>query len=74
MTTLKTTYMGLELKNPLIVGASSLTSDLEILKEIEKAGAGAIVVKTLFEEQIQLEELELQNELAYPCRFKRASL
>jgi dihydroorotate dehydrogenase (fumarate) len=63
MTQLKTTYMGLELKNPLIVGASSLTSDLEVLKAIENAGAGAIVVKSLFEEQIQLEELELQNEL-----------
>ena len=63
MTSLKTTYMGLELKNPLIVGASSLTSDIEGLKAIEKAGAGAIVVKSLFEEQVQLEELELQNEL-----------
>lgn len=63
MAILKTTYMGLELKNPLIVGASSLTFDLEILKAIEKAGAGAVVVKSLFEEQILLEELEMQNEL-----------
>jgi len=63
MTTLKTTYLGLELKNPLVVGASSLTSDLDVLKAIENAGAGAVVIKSLFEEQIQLEELELQNEL-----------
>jgi len=63
MTTLKTTYMGFELKNPLIVGASSLTFDMEVLKAIENAGAGAIVIKSLFEEQIQLEELEMQNEL-----------
>ncbi len=63
MTTLKTKYMGLELKNPLIVGASSLTADLDVLKAIEKAGAGAVVFKSLFEEQIQLEELEMQNEL-----------
>lgn len=63
MTTLKTTYMGLELKNPLVVGASSLTADLDVLKAIEKAGAGAVVFKSLFEEQIQLEELEMQNEL-----------
>lgn len=63
MTTLKTTYMGLELKNPLVVGASPLTSDLDVLKAIENAGAGAIVFKSLFEEQIQLEELEMQNEL-----------
>lgn len=55
--------MGLELKNPLIVGASSLTSDIESLKAIEKAGASAVVIKSLFEEQIQLEELEMQNEL-----------
>jgi len=63
MANLKTTYMGLELNNPLVVGASSLTADLDILKAIEKAGAGAVVFKSLFEEQIQLEELELQNEL-----------
>lgn len=63
MTTLKTTYMGLELKNPLVVGASSLTADLDVLKAIENAGAGAVVFKSLFEEQIQLEELEMQNEL-----------
>ena len=55
--------MGFELKNPLIVGASSLTFDMEVLKAIENAGAGAIVIKSLFEEQIQLEELEMQNEL-----------
>lgn len=63
MTSLKTTYMGLELKNPLIVGASSLTSNIDGLKAIETAGAAAIVIKSLFEEQLQLEELELQNEL-----------
>lgn len=63
MTKLNTSYMGLELKNPLIVGASSLTSDIESLKAIEKAGASAVVIKSLFEEQIQLEELEMQNEL-----------
>ena len=68
MATLKTTYMGLELNNPLLVGASSLTADLDSLKAIESAGAGAVVFKSLFEEQIQLEELELQNELD---EFKR---
>ncbi len=63
MSKLKTSYLGLDLKNPLIVGASSLTSNLETLKAIEAAGAGAVVFKSLFEEQIQLEELELENEL-----------
>jgi dihydroorotate dehydrogenase (fumarate) len=61
MANLKTNYLGLELKNPLIVGASSLTADPDKLSQFE--GAGAIVIKSLFEEQIQLEELELMNAL-----------
>jgi dihydroorotate dehydrogenase (fumarate) len=61
MANLKTTYLGLQLKNPLIVGASSLTANPEKLSELEDAGA--IVIKSLFEEQIQLEELELMNAL-----------
>jgi dihydroorotate dehydrogenase (fumarate) len=63
MSKLNTTYLGLELKNPLVVGASSLTAEPAGLKALEDAGAGAIVFKSLFEEQIQLEELEMQNEL-----------
>jgi dihydroorotate dehydrogenase (fumarate) len=59
MANLKTTYLGLELQNPLIVGASSLTADPEKLGALEHAGA--IVIKSLFEEQVQLEELELLN-------------
>jgi len=51
--------MGLELKNPVIIGASNIVTDIENLKRIEKAGASAIVYKSLFEEQIQLENLEL---------------
>jgi len=63
MANLKTTYLGLDLKNPLIVGASSLSAKNEKLVELEKNGAAAIVFKSLFEEQIQLEELELLNTL-----------
>jgi dihydroorotate dehydrogenase (fumarate) len=59
MVNLKTRYMGLELKNPVIAGASELVTDPENLKRIEKSGAAAIVYKSLFEEQIQLENLEL---------------
>ena len=51
--------MGIELKNPIIIGASNLVTDLENLKKIERAGAAAVVYKSLFEEQIQLEDLEL---------------
>jgi len=58
MANLSTKYMGLELKNPIIVGANNLVTDPENLKRIEKAGAAAVVYKSLFEEQIQLENLE----------------
>lgn len=51
--------MGLELKNPVIAGASSLTADPDKLKRIEEAGAAAVVYKSLFEEQIHLENLHL---------------
>ncbi len=52
MVDLKTTYLGLSLRNPLIVGSSGLTNSIENLIEIEKNGAGAVVLKSLFEEQI----------------------
>jgi len=51
--------MGIELKNPIIIGASNIVTDIENLKRIEKAGAAAVVYKSLFEEQVQLENLEL---------------
>ena len=49
---LSTTYMGLSLKNPIIVSSSKLTSEIENIKKIAEAGAGAIVLKSLFEEQL----------------------
>ena len=55
---LKTKYMGVELKNPVIIGASNLVTDLRSLKKIEEEGAAAVVYKTLFEEQIHLENLQ----------------
>lgn len=63
MTNLKTSYLGIELKNPVIIGANNLVTDLNALKKIEKAGAAAIVYKSLFEEQIQLENLELSTRM-----------
>lgn len=59
MADLRIRYMGIELKNPIIIGASNIVTDIENLKRIEKAGAAAIVYKSLFEEQTQLENLEL---------------
>jgi len=55
--------MGLNLKNPIIVGASNLVKDLDTIHRLEEAGAAAIVYKTLFEEQIELERLQLSEEL-----------
>lgn len=60
---LTTKYLGLTLKNPIIVGASNLVTDTVMLKKLEDAGAAAIVYKSLFEEQIQLENLILNQEL-----------
>ena len=51
--------MGIELKNPVIIGASNIVTDIDNLKRIERAGAAAVVYKSLFEEQIQLENLEM---------------
>jgi len=49
---LETTLMGINIKNPIIVGSSSLTGTLRNLKKCEEAGAGAVVLKSLYEEQI----------------------
>lgn len=61
MADLKTKYCGLTLKNPIVVGASNLVTDPGNLVKLEKAGAAAIVYKSLFEEQIQLESLEMEQ-------------
>ncbi len=50
---LSTTWLGLPLKNPLIVGASPLGDDIGLVRQIEDAGAAAIVMRSLFEEQIE---------------------
>lgn len=63
MAVLTTKYLGIELKNPVIVGASNMVLDVENLKAMEKAGAAAIVYKSLFEEQIMLESVQLEEEL-----------
>lgn len=55
MIDLSTTYMGLSLRSPVIVGSSGLTRSIDNLKEIEAKGAGAVVLKSLFEEQIKFE-------------------
>jgi dihydroorotate dehydrogenase (fumarate) len=58
---LTTNYLGLELKNPVVPGASPLSQDINNIKALEDAGAPAIVLYSLFEEQIVHEELELNH-------------
>ena len=66
MVDMKTQYAGLTLRNPLIVGSSGLTNKAEKNKEFEKAGAGAIVLKSLFEEQIEMQSHSLATDAYYP--------
>jgi dihydroorotate dehydrogenase (fumarate) len=56
--------MGIDLNNPIIIGASNLFTDLDNLRKAEELGAGAIVYKSLFEEQIQLENFQLDERLS----------
>ena len=55
MTQLKTSFAGLSLRNPVIISSSSLTNSAEKNKKLELAGAGAIVLKSVFEEQIMMQ-------------------
>lgn len=66
MINLKTQYAGLTLRNPIIVGSSGLTLNTQRNKEFEKAGAGAIVLKSLFEEQIEMQSNSLQQSSDFP--------
>jgi dihydroorotate dehydrogenase (fumarate) len=58
MADLSTEYMGLKLKNPLIVASCSLSKQLDGIHRVADSGAGAVVLKSLFEEQIQKEMVE----------------
>jgi dihydroorotate dehydrogenase (fumarate) len=61
MANLETTYMGISLKNPIVPSASPLSRSLDDIKALEDAGASAIVLYSLFEEQIALETGELSH-------------
>jgi len=63
MTDLSTAYLGLKLKNPLVVSASPLSKKIDRAKRLEDAGISAIVMYSLFEEQIIHESLELDHYL-----------
>ncbi len=55
MANLETTYLGLKLKNPLLAASSGITNSVEKIKKLEQAGIGAVVLKSVFEEQINNE-------------------
>ena len=61
MTDLSTTYLGLRLKNPLVASASPLSQKIDRAKKLEDAGISAVVMYSLFEEQIIHESLELDH-------------
>jgi dihydroorotate dehydrogenase (fumarate) len=61
MASLETKYLGLTLKNPLIVSSSGITSSIDKIKEAEKFGASAVVLKSIFEEQINHEAANYQH-------------
>jgi len=61
MANLETNYLGLHLKSPLIVSSSGLMSNISKIKEAQENGAGAIVLKSIFEEQINFEAANYHN-------------
>lgn len=63
MVDLNTTYLGLRLKNPLVASASPLSKNVDTVVEMENAGISAVVMYSLFEEQIIQESLKLDSDL-----------
>ena len=66
MIDLSTSFAGLSLKNPIIVSSSGLTSSVDRIKKLAAAGAGAVVMKSLFEEQINYEIEHVSEGHDYP--------
>ncbi|MDD5671606.1 MAG: dihydroorotate dehydrogenase-like protein [Candidatus Omnitrophica bacterium] len=60
---LTTNYLGMKLRNPLVVSASPLSDDLDEIKKMRDAGASAVVLRSIFEEQLRLERFELHHHL-----------
>lgn len=62
---LTTTYLGYKLRSPLVASASPLSETVDGIKRLEDAGAGAVVLFSLFEEQLRLEQLAFDHHLSY---------
>ena len=65
MMDLSTEYMGMKLKNPLVAAASPLSTDVDTIRHMEDCGAAAVVLHSLFEEQISFESKELDHYLSH---------
>jgi len=64
---LSTTYLGLRLTNPLMAGASPMADDLDVVRRLEDAGSSAIVMYSLFEEQVVTEEIATSRYVESPA-------
>lgn len=76
MVDLSTKYMGLQLRNPIIIASCSLVNNIEGIQRCAEAGASAVVLKSLFEEQIQIKTEDLQQHswlLGHPEAFEYVS-
>jgi dihydroorotate dehydrogenase (fumarate) len=63
MIDLTTKYLGIGLQTPLVVSASPLSQEIDGIRRLEDAGASAVVLYSLFEEQLRQESLELEDRL-----------
>jgi len=73
MVDLTTRYLGLTLKNPLVASASPLCEDIGNIRRMEDAGAAAVVLHSLFEEQITLESHDLDRYLTWRRILRRGA-
>ncbi len=64
MTNLSMQYLGLKLKGPIVVASTPLSDKIDNLRHMEAAGASAVVLTSLFEEQLELEARALDDDLA----------
>lgn len=74
MSDLSTTYMGIPLKNPIVVAASSISSMVDQVKMAEQVGAAGLVIRSLFEEQIEYEQQQFAESLEVGSNFYAEAL
>lgn len=68
MADIKTKFAGLELRSPIIAASCGLTADIKMLQEMDRYGVGAVVLKSIFEEQVRMETEKIMGESAVPAQ------